>query len=332
LNQHLFKVVEKAEVDRIFLKQFIQFYLPEITKVSHGSTMQHITRKELDRFGALFPTDESEQNKIAEVLSTMDWAIEQTEALIAKQQRIKTGLMHDLLTKGIDKHGNLRSEVTHQFKDSPLGQIPVEWEVGRLEELTTQIVDGVHNTPNYVEAGIPFIVVSDLTAGTGISFSNTRLISETDHQQFIKRVQPRASDVLVTKDGTLGVARVVPDDAPDFSIFVSVALLRPKVDVCSSELIWSFFDSGEFLIQLGALSAGTGLAHIHLEHFRKFLIRRPSTDEQERIFRVVHEQKGVLTELKFNLRKLIRQKTGLMQDLLTGKKRVTPLLEMDNKD
>ena len=59
----------------------------------------------------------------------MDRAIEQTEALIAKQQRIKTGLMQDLLTRGIDEHGNLRSEQTHEFKDSPLGRIPVEWEV-----------------------------------------------------------------------------------------------------------------------------------------------------------------------------------------------------------
>ena len=62
----------------------------------------------------------------------VDRAIEQTEALIAKQQRIKTGLMQDLLTRGIDEHGNLRSEQTHEFKDSPLGRIPVEWESAPL--------------------------------------------------------------------------------------------------------------------------------------------------------------------------------------------------------
>ena len=65
----------------------------------------------------------------------MDQAIEQTEALIAKQQRIKTGLMQDLLTRGIDEHGSLRSETTHKFKDSPLGRIPVEWEVKTLGSL-----------------------------------------------------------------------------------------------------------------------------------------------------------------------------------------------------
>ena len=63
LNQHLFKVVEKEGIDKIFLKLFIEFYLPELTKASHGSTMQHITRKELDRFGAPFPTSQARTNQ-----------------------------------------------------------------------------------------------------------------------------------------------------------------------------------------------------------------------------------------------------------------------------
>jgi len=97
--------------------------------------MQHITRKELSCFGAMFPTSLAEQTRIGEVLSTVDLAIEQTEALIAKQQRIKIGLIQDLLTRGIDEHGNLRSEETHQFKDSPLGRIPVEWEVKTIGQI-----------------------------------------------------------------------------------------------------------------------------------------------------------------------------------------------------
>ena len=82
----------------------------------------------------------AEQTKIAEILSTVDRAIEQTEALIAKQQRIKTGLMQDLLTRGIDEHGNLRSEKTHKFKNSPLGRIPVEWDVQPVRMLV-EVID-----------------------------------------------------------------------------------------------------------------------------------------------------------------------------------------------
>jgi len=81
------------------------------------------------------------QTTIAEILSTVDRAIEQTEVLIAKQQRIKTGLMQDLLTRGIDEHGNPRSESTHAFKDSQLGRIPADWEVTRNELRQPQVKD-----------------------------------------------------------------------------------------------------------------------------------------------------------------------------------------------
>jgi type I restriction enzyme S subunit len=329
LNQHLFKVIEFEGVDRGFLNAFIEFHLPALTVASHGSTMQHITRKELGRFVAPFPESEEEQAKIAEILSTVDRAIEQTEALIAKQERIKTGLMQDLLTRGIDEHGNLLSESTHQFKDSPLGRIPVEWESKTLDQLTMKIVDGVHHTPTYNESGVPFVVITDLTRMAGIDFSNTRFVSEKDHREFIKRADPTQGDVLVTKDGTLGVARIVPKEAPQFSIFVSVAMLRPREDMCLPELIWSFFDSREFLTQLGTQSAGTGLSHIHLEHFRSFLIRRPPLNEQKEIFRILNRQVDLMRNMSSGLMKLKKEKSALMQDLLTGKKRVTPLLQIN---
>ena len=298
----------------------------QVLRFNAGGNREGLNYQQLRSFQIPWPP-RAQRKVIAEILSTVDRAIEQTEAAIAKQQRIKTGLMQDLLTRGIDEHGNLRSEQTHHFKDSPLGRIPVEWEVECLEKLTKRIVDGVHHTPTYVDSGIPFIVVTDLTAGPGIDFSRTRFVTEYDHRQFSKRADPHPGDVLVTKDGTLGVARVVEEGTTEFSIFVSVAMLRPHLDICLPELIWSFFDSGQFLLQLGALSAGTGLAHIHLEHFRKFLLRIPPIIEQERIFRIVNKHKERLKNLKENMNKQKAIKTALTQDLLTGKKRVTSLLE-----
>jgi type I restriction enzyme S subunit len=305
----------------------ILFNIDKVKNLGEGTTFAEISKAALATVALPFPTSLPEQTKIAEILSTMDRAIEQTEALIAQQQRIKTGLMQDLLTRGIDEHGNLRSETTHTFKESPLGRIPVEWDVKTLEQLTSRIVDGVHHTPTYVESGVPFIVITDLTAGAGIDFSSTRFVSPKDHRDFSRRADPSPGDVLVTKDGTLGVARIVPPEAPEFSIFVSVAMLRPKQTLCFPELIWAFFESGDFLTQLGALSAGTGLAHIHLEHFRSFLVRRPHMDEQRLIFCILNKQENLLNSTIAGLAKLKIQKTALMQDLLTGKKRVTSLLE-----
>jgi len=321
--------ISGIDVNQSYLEHYLIFKEPSFRNASQGSTFEAINSAELNGWPINYPTSKPEQTKIAEILSTVDQAIEQDEALIAKQQRIKTGLMQDLLTRGIDEHGNLRSERTHQFKNSPLGRIPVEWEVKSLEQLTTRIVDGVHHTPAYAESGIPFIVITDLTGSADINFSNTRFVSERDHRKFSKRANPKSGDVLVTKDGTLGIARIVPPDAPEFSIFVSVAMLRPNQDVCLPELIWAFFESGEFLIQLGALSAGTGLAHIHLEHFRSFLLRHPPIAEQQLIFRTISKQQDLINSAMSGLHKLKKQKTALMQGLLTGKKRVTALLKKE---
>ena len=110
------------------------------------------------------PPVPDEQAKIAEVLSTVDRAIEETEALIAKQQRIKTGLMQDLLTRGIDEHGNLRSEQTHEFKDSPLGRIPVEWDIASLGSVAKSVTSGSRGSLEVLqEEGALFIRIGNLT-------------------------------------------------------------------------------------------------------------------------------------------------------------------------
>ena len=128
-----------TRVTQDFLEHFLVFQEPRFRLASQGSTFEAINSSELKQWSILHPKDKAEQAKIAEVLSTVDRAIEQTEALIAKQQRIKTGLMQDLLTRGIDEHGNLRSEMTHKFKDSPLGRIPVEWEARDLQSLIANV-------------------------------------------------------------------------------------------------------------------------------------------------------------------------------------------------
>ena len=329
INEHLFLL--RGDASQITQEYLYYTILSErgqsvIRNRISGSAQPGLKSSFINNFSIDLPHAIDEQDQITRILQQVDHTIEQTEALIAKQQRIKTGLMQDLLTKGIDEHGNIRSEATHAFKDSALGRIPVEWVVSKLSALTTKIVDGVHHTPVYVETGIPFITITDLTAGDGISFDNVRYVTESDHKAFVLRADPTTGDVLVTKDGTLGVARIVPDGCPVFSIFVSVAQLRPKKDFCTAELIWSFFESGEFKIQLGALSAGTGLAHIHLEHFREFLLRVPPIGEQFRIFQVISKHRNATQAISAELVKLRAIKDGVMDDLLTGKRPVTELL------
>jgi type I restriction enzyme S subunit len=273
-----------------------------------------------------------EQERIIEIIGTVDEAIAHTSSLIAKLKLMKAGLLHDLLTRGLDENGELRDACCYavpggsahpeQFKDSPLGRIPKEWEIRTMEEITTKIVDGVHKTPVYVESGIPFLTVENLTAGIGISLKNVRYVTPSAHAEFFKRADPRPGDILVSKDGTLGIARIVTDNLPEFSIFVSVAQLRPNEALVLPSFICTFFETGEYERQLGHRSAGTGLKHIHLEHFRAFQLAVPPIAEQHRISKVLNSHDTRIRTEEAYRDKLKLQKQGLMHDLLTGKVRV----------
>ena len=330
LNQHLFKVIERDGVDRLFLKAFIEFYLPDLTKASHGSTMQHITRKELERFSAPFPTYEREQSKIAEVLSTVDRAIEQTEVLIAKQQRIKTGLMQDLLTRGIDEHGNLRSEQTHEFKDSPVGRIPVEWTCDRLGLHLTTIEQGWSPDCDGDPAPVDCWGVLKTTAvvWNGYQdFENKLLPTELEPRPHLE-VQPK--DVLMTRGGPnsrVGVVAYVKATQQKLMLSDKLYRLRYKLSV-HPEFLAMALASSWTQRHLSTLKTGLAESQTNISQaiVKDLLIKVPLPGEQEQIAFVARQLDKQLMQTRFCLEKLRAVKTSLMQDLLTGNRRVTALL------
>ena len=320
-------MVEKDGIDRTLLKQFIEFHLPEITKSSHGSTMQHITRKELHRFGALFPTSEPEQTKIAGVLSTVDRAIEQTEVLIAKQQRVKTGLMQDLLTRGIDENGNLRSEETHEFKDSPLGRIPVEWDVRKFEDITPNVAPigyGIVQPGAYDYTGVR--VAGIYTINTG--FRQWHMSSKKVEQAY-GRSRIKSGDVLLSIKGTTGRVGVVPTETTG-NISREIARIRPLEGI--DPYFLRFLMLSDFFQQyLGNAEVGTTRAELSIKILRMLSALIPPLPEQNEIVSRLTAVEQTLESGQRNLAKLRSLKTALMQDLLTGEKRVTPLLEADDE-
>ena len=324
LNQHLFKVIERDGVDRLFLKSFIEFYLPDLTKASHGSTMQHITRKELERFAAPFPTYEHEQAKIAEVLSTVDRAIEQTEALIAKQQRIKTGLTQVLLTRGIDEHGNLRSEQTHKFKDSPLGRIPAEWESASLEVFVPSAEYGISTSLG--ESGYPVLRMNNLLDGE----------AELSDLKFTDAPVPehlwlRDGDVLFNRTnswehvGRTGIWRGQIESATFASYLVR---LNPHPDKLLPEMLnfWLNWERIQIAMRRQATPAVQQVNN-NPTNLRSIPAAFPrNLDEQTAITVRISAVREVLNAYREHLYKLKSMKAGLMQDLLTGDRQVTALL------
>jgi type I restriction enzyme, S subunit len=272
-----------------------------------------------------------EQTKIAEILTTVDQAIEQTESLIAKQQRIKTGLMQDLLTRGIDEHGNLRSEQTHKFKDSPLGRIPVEWEMTETKKVCSLITKGTtprvrsEESPQY---SIPYLRVQNLTFNGEINFSEEiAFIDSTTHHGELARSRVFPGDVLQNIVGPpLGKIGIVPADYPEWNVNQAIAIFRPNKYV-SSKFLCHWFQTPVTRTWFDLNSKKTsGQQNLTLEHCQQLPIVLPSFEEQNRICSSITHLNLFQKIGRCELLSLRSLKNGLMQDLLTGKKRINALL------
>ena len=175
--------------------------------------------------------------------------------------------------------------------------IPPSWAWVRTQEISTRVSDGVHKKPNYVDSGVPFITVRNLTAGSGISFQETKFISEADHEQFIKRTHPEKGDVLITKDGTIGVTRVIETDRV-FSIFVSVALVK-LVERRTNAFFALCLNSGA--VQSQIVPKGAALKHLHLVDLRHLPIPLPPLAEQCRLLAKLDEMMALCSQLDSQL-------------------------------
>ncbi len=279
--------------------------------------------KHLKEYVCAYPLDESEQAKIAEILSTVDRAIEQTEALIAKQQHIKTGLMQNLLTRGIDEHGNLRTEQTHKFKDSPLGRIPVEWEVVPVEQKLACIIDYRGRTPLKEDSGIPLITAKNVREGF-LNEEPREFIAEENYEAWMTRGIPTPGDVMFTTEAPMGnVARV-----PEYKIALAqrlITLPTRDTELSGTFLFW-LLRWARTTERLELLTSGSTVVGVKQSVFRKVLFPFPQKDEQESLTKVLEAHNAIASNEKAKLQKLRSLKTALMQDLLTGKKRVTAML------
>jgi type I restriction enzyme S subunit len=165
--------------------------------------------------------------------------------------------------------------------ESACPKLPVSWTWMPVAALASKVADGVHKKPNYVEVGIPFVTVRNLTAGRSIDFGTCRFITKADHDEFSKRAPVDFGDILITKDGTLGVVRAVRTKTK-FSIFVSVALVKP-VDGSMTDYLELALQAP--IVQNQMVGVGSGLQHIHLTDLRKDMIPVAPPEERKEIVR-----------------------------------------------
>jgi len=270
----------------------------------------------------IHPNDYYEQSKIAEILETVDNAIEKTDKIIEKYKRIKQGLMQDLLTKGIDENGNIRSEKTHKFKDSPLGRIPEEWEVVRLGEVSISINYGYTQSAKEEEIGPKFLRITDIQENK-VNWDNVPYCN-ISYSQLSKYLLKDGDIVFARTGATTGKSYYIEN--PPIVIFASY-LIRVRVsNKAMPKFIWIFFNSEKYWKQINLDIAGSTQEGFNASKLKKILIPLPTLPEQQRIAKILSQTDQTIEKEQQYKEKLQKIKQGLMQDLLTGKVRVNHLI------
>jgi type I restriction enzyme, S subunit len=281
-----------------------------------------------------------EQRKIAEILETVDNAIEKTEKIIEKYKRIKQGLMQDLLTKGIDENGNIRSEKTHKFKDSPLGRIPEEWEVVTINSIIKDsLISGIWGEePKDFENTYPILRSTEISHEGRIVIKNVAFRKVKLGPSKISKYVLRNGDILIVSSsgseeliGRVAIFKYPGNEKFLFSNFLLRLRVGEKTDSTYMFYLLSSFWYRYFLSQFQETS--TGLRNFPKNEFLNyFFFPLPPLPEQKRIAEILSQIDQAIEKEEKYKEKLERLKKGLMEDLLTGKVRVNKLLEGENHE
>lgn len=283
-----------------FYLYFSNNFLERIKTMTAKSSVDSVRKDMINKMQIPLPLL-YEQKKIASALISIDNLLLSLDKLIEKKKFIKQGAMQELLT------GKKR-----------LPGFTGEWESSNLGELCI-IKDGTHQTPKYVENGILFYSVENVTNN---NFKTAKNITLKDHNLLTKNYRIEKGDVLMTRIGSIGICKYI-DWEVNASFYVSLALLKFKDK--SLARFFSFYSRTEgFIKEIESKSLQFATPKkINLSNISLVKIEYPiSKEEQEMIISTLSSMDREIESLEGKKAKYEQIKQGMMQQLLTGKIRL----------
>lgn len=293
-------------------------------KVS-GSSIPHIFQRDMIELSLPVPP-EDEQRAIATILATIDTAIQNAERVIAKQKAIRAGMLDDLLTYGLDENGEPRDPLAHpeQFQESTLGLIPSDWELSDVNiefDISSGFTLGTHRRPK--NRPRPYLRVANIQRER-ITLDDVLELEASDAEMLDKRLE--VGDLLVVEGHAnpeeIGRCAIVNPASAGLTYQNHLFRLRAKRLLPQFALAWLNSSwTQDYWRRLSRTSSG--LHTINQTMIRAVPVPVPSEDEQKEIAQVIGIQDDVIKDANAHLNKLIAKKKGLMDDLLTGRVRVS---------
>nr|WP_297165698.1 restriction endonuclease subunit S [uncultured Dysgonomonas sp.] len=323
LSMDLSKLMVKQDfVDKKFLYYLMMTHsIRQFMKGNaHGSTVLHLKTEKVKSLNIEIPESLKEQQKIASILSTLDKNIELTEQLIAKQKNIKTGLMHDLLSYGIDEKGQIRSPQSHSFVEKNGIVVPDEWECKPISEVINIINGGTPSTSNplFWDGDIFWLSVDDFNKGKRFVYKAQKTITTLGLQKSSTNIL-KEGEIIISARGTVGVVAQIGANMTFNQSCYGISL--KSEEIYSNDYIYYFLYF--YFKESNVITAGSTFDTIKKSTFDEIFISfSKDKQEQVKIISLLTEQDQIISEQEIKLEKLKSIKKGLMEDLLTGKVRV----------
>lgn len=256
----------------------------------------NLNLEQINSFSFFYPTL-PEQTKIASFLTSVDEKLHLLKEKKAAIEEYKKGMMQKIFSQEI------------RFKDEN-GKNFSEWESKTLNQLAT-IFDGTHQTPNYVESGIPFYSVEHVTAN---QFHKTKFISNDVYEKENNRVKLEKGDILMTRIGSIGTAKLIDWDV-NASFYVSLALIKQSQKISNSYLV-HFIHTDFFQNELWKRTIHVAFPQkINLGEIGTCLVHYPCLEEQTKIasfLSAIDEKIELVTQ---QIEDTQEYKKGLLQQL-----------------
>lgn len=302
-NQRIGKIIITSKLlNKNYLYWFFasELFSKRMKETATGSTVRHTSVVSINKSQIPIPSLK-EQTAIATALSDTDAFISSLEKLIAKKRNIKQGAMQELLKP---KKGW------------------IEKRLGNVASIKARIGWQGLTTAEYRTSGEYFLI-------TGTEFKNGFINWDkcfyVDKERYVQdsNIQVRQHDVLVTKDGTIGKVALIKSLPKPATLNSGVFVIRPINESFDAEFFYYLLLSDIFSKFLGQLSAGSTINHLYQKDFVAFKFSTPKTIiEQREIAKILLDMDEELFCLESKLSKYRQIKSGMMQNLLTGKIRL----------
>ncbi len=304
---YLVRVVTKGIINSNFLylvfNSFI--YWRQIKEQIGGSAQGGVNASSLSSIKIPLPPLR-EQKKIAEILTSMDETIEKKQEIIEKTKMLKKGLMQELLTRGIGHK---------KFKKTEIGEIPVDWEVAKVQDVCEKPEYGYTVSTTEKPIGPKFLRISDIQDGK----VNWEKVPFCHCPNSIKeKYILKPGDILFARTGATTEKSYIIKKCPE-AIFASYLVRVVTKGIINSNFLYLVFNSFIYWRQIKEQIGGSAQGGVNASSLSSIKIPLPPLSEQIKIAEILTSVDEEIENEMAHKERLEGIKKGLMQVLLTGK-------------